>query len=305
MVITAVIPTKNRPGDLSNAIASIHAQFRPPDELLVIDQSPDDLSIQQTLSDHAARGGAIALDYVHDPAVNGLVAAKKVAVARAHGDIVCFLEDDVVLERDYLAEIERGFLRTPSMIGCCGVVTNLPPLPSFYFRLFHLFHRGIFHDARVGVHGNVTDSSLPLIRSNYISGGLSAYRRQVFDHVLFDVENQFFMLEDIDFSTRVAKRYGPHLYINTKACLEHRMSPVNRAVLGPRQERKVREFLVFYKKRRDDGARIGDLALLLAGLLLEAAFQAVQARCLAPLYGYFRGVWGGARWRVRKFATNQ
>ena len=110
--------------------------------------------------------------------------------------------------------------------------------------------------------------------------------------------NGFFALEDVDFSTRVARRYGGRLFINPNARLEHRMSPANRAVLGPRQERKVREFAVFYKKRRGEGARAAHLALLAIGLFLEAAFQSARERSFAPVQGYFRGLWRGARWKV-------
>ena len=297
MLITAVIPTRNRPADLENAVLSVCAQSRIPDELLVIDQSSDSVSRDKILGVLTERAGTMKVDYVLDPQIAGLVAAKKTAVSRAHGDIVCFLEDDVVLERDYVRNIELGFLRDPEMIGSCGIVTNLPPLPPLYFRLFHFFHRGVFHDARVGVTGVMRGTGHALIRSDYLSGGLSAYRREVFDKVPFDVDNGFFALEDVDFSTRVARQYGPRLYINPNARLEHRMSPVNRAVLGPRQERKVREFVVFYKKRRS-GARAVHVALLLCGLLIESVFQCLQQRSFAPLHGYFRGIARGARWKV-------
>ena len=150
----------------------------------------------------------------------------------------------------------------------------------------------------MGVTGVLTGSNLALIPSTYLSGGLSAYRREVFEAVPFDVVNGFFALEDVDFSTRVARRFGERLYINANARLEHRMSPANRAVLGARQERKVREFLVFYKKHRDQGAHPSHLVLLLIGLLLEAAFQSLQSRSLKPLPGYFRGLWRGARWKL-------
>ena len=297
MLITAVIPTRNRPHDLERAVLSVCAQSRLPDELIVIDQSADDSSRSRVL---AALGSSppMRLDYVLDATIAGLVAAKQAAVARARGDIVCFLEDDVVLEPDYLRAIELGFEQTPDMAGSCGIVTNLPPLPPFYFALFHFFHRGIFRDPRVGVTGVMTGTDLPLIPSDYLSGGLSAYRREVFETVPFDVANRFFALEDIDFSTRVARDYGGRLCINPNARLEHRMSPVNRAVLGPRQERKVREFIVFYKKRRGRGARPLHLALLAVGLLLEAAFQSLRERTFAPVRGYVSGLWQGSRWKV-------
>src|SRR3990172_4267842 len=271
MLISAVIPTKNRPRDLVNAVLSILTQSRPPDELLVIDESAEGES-QRRVDALFAPARRTTLVYVHDPRIAGLVAAKQAAVARARGDIVCFLEDDVVLEIDYLLNIERGFVEDPALLGCSGVVTNLPELPRYYQRLFHLFHRGIFHDARVGVHGATQGSGLPLIRSNYLSGGLSAYRRAVFEAIPFDVANNLFMLEDIDFSTR--------------------------AVLGPRQRRKLREFLVFYKKRRHADGAGAALLLLLIGLLLEAGYQAVQARRLSPMTGYFLGLWDGTRWKL-------
>ena len=297
MLITAAIPTRNRPGDLERAVLSLCAQSRVPDALIIVDQSADDESRRRVMA-VLSTATPLAVDYVHDPRIAGLVAAKAVAVGRAQGDVVCFLEDDVVLERDYVRAIELGFVQEPRMAGSCGIVTNLPPLPPFYFALFHFFHRGIFYDARVGVTGVATGTGLPLIPSDYLSGGLSAYRREVFEAVPFDAANGFFALEDIDFSTRVAGRYGGRLYINPNARLEHRMSPVNRAVLGLRQERKVREFVVFYKKRRGKGARAAHLALLAIGLFLEAAFQAVRERSLAPLQGYFKGLWHGARWKV-------
>ena len=69
--------------------------------------------------------------------------------------------------------------------------------------------------------------------------------------------------------------------------------------MGALPEGKVREFLVFYKKRRRTGGRAADLGLLLVGLFLEALFQAAQKRAWAPLPGYFRGLWQGARWQLR------
>mgnify|MGYP000465487560 CR=1 FL=1 len=41
MIISAVIPTKNRPHDLLQAVRSILSQKRLPDQLIIIDQSND------------------------------------------------------------------------------------------------------------------------------------------------------------------------------------------------------------------------------------------------------------------------
>jgi GT2 family glycosyltransferase len=302
VILTAVIPTRNRPAELLAAVASILAQRRRPEELVVVDQSPGEEGRRGLESLLAAGGRGIALRYVHDPAIEGLVHAKQVAAGLAGGDVVCFLEDDVVLEPGYFAAIEQGFRERPDMLGCCGLVTNLPPLPAGYVALFRLFHRGIFRDPRVGVHGHVhggADAALPLIRSDYLSGGLSCWRREVLARVPFDVENGFHMLEDVDFSTRAASEFGPRFFINPNARLEHRMSPVNREVLGPRERRKLREYLVFYKKRASRRGALAQLLWLLAGLLLEALWQSVRAASPAPLAGYFAGIGDGVRWKLK------
>ncbi|MBE7423348.1 MAG: hypothetical protein POELPBGB_04121 [Bacteroidia bacterium] len=298
MRLTAVIPTRNRPADLGRAVASVLAQTRLPDTLMIVDQSPDDES-RLAVEGLLASGTPMNLDYVHDTSITGLVDAKRVAAGRADGDVVCFLEDDIVLEEDYFEQIERGFVERPEMLGCCGVVTNLPPLPAFYVGLFRLFHRGMFADRRVGIHGFASERGHELIASDYLSGGLSAFRREVFEAVPFDTANDLFMTEDIDFSTRAARRFGARFFINPNARLAHHMSPANRAAVGARQRRKVREFFVFYKKRRE---RLADAVMflwLLCGLAIEACFAAVRYRRLAALGGYALGLLDGLRWQVR------
>lgn len=291
-MITAVIPTRNRPQDLVKAVASILAQTRLPEELLIVDQSPDSRSrdaVQTLLTTNAA----ITLTYVLDSGISGLVEAKHVAANMALGDIVCFLEDDVVLEPEFLEQIMLGFQRNPNMMGCCGVITNPPTQPGYYKVLFHFFHRGIYRDKRVGIYGNSQGHGHPLIESDCISGGLSAWRREVFAKVSFDRANGFHMYEDIDFSTRVSRCYGGHLYINPNARLAHFFSPVNRLTLGARQRRKMTECVVFFRKRRKIPWATLSMLWLLAGCLFEAGLQSLKLRSIGPIVGYFRGVRDG------------
>ena len=293
-MITAVIPTRNRPLDLGKAVSSVLAQTRHPDELIVVDQS---FGSESRIAVEALMAATpdIRLVYIHDPNISGLVDAKRVSVERASGDLVCFLEDDVVLELDYLEQIERGFVEHPEMKGCCGVVTNVPPRPRGYDFLFHLFHRGIFLDKRVGVYGKQDARLSDLIASDKLSGGVSAWRREVFAAVPFDVANGFHMLEDIDFSTRVARHYGLQsgFYINSRARLEHHCSPVNRDFLGARQRRKLIEYIVYYKKRRGWPGSTIALPWLLVGLFLEAVHQSVSAQSISVLRGFFSGMLEG------------
>jgi len=302
--VSVVIPTKNRPDDLTRAVASVLAQTKPPSELIVVDQSQGPESEHQVRSCFDAGGsGPIRLVYIHDTAISGLVDAKRVGSERAAGDIVCFLEDDVTLEPEYVARIEEGFRSRPDMCGCSGVITN-PPRTSLLYRAAHaLFFRGIFYDPRVMLTARALKGSKDLIPCDILSGGLSCWRKHVFNRVRFDTRNGFFWFEDMEFATRVVRAMGHHLYINPQARLEHHGSPVNRDVHGIRQRRKMTEAMVFYKTRRGwPGARCG-LVIAMAWWLGEALLAAVQVRSIGPISGYVRGVLEGMRRPLQLPAT--
>lgn len=298
MNISAVIPTKNRPFDIEHAVRSVLLQSKLPLQLLVVDQSEGDAS-RELVTQMCAEVPEVILDYVHDPAIAGLVAAKAVSLSLARGDLVCFLEDDVVLEPDYFAEIESGFNQNPDMLGCCGVVVDVGPMPSGYVKFFQIFHRGIYMDPRVGVHGHVVGKGHALIPSPTLSGGLSAWRREVFDTVRFDTANDFFMLEDIEFSTRAAEALGTRFFINPNARLEHHASPVNRARLPARQRRKMREYIVFYKKRKTWARATSSLVWLMLGLFVESLFQTLRYRSPSLIVNFFAGILDGMRWKLK------
>lgn len=296
-LLTAVIPTRNRPNDLVEAVVSIIAQTRLPDELIIVDQSPGDESrilVEPIMSDCTS----INLVYIHDSRISGLVDAKRVAAGRANGDIVCFLEDDVILDARYFEEIEKGFIQNIEMMGCSGVITNQPHQSSLYRFMHGLFFKGIFNDPRVSIFNIGSNAKNNMILCDVLSGGLSAWRREVLSVVQFDVENGFFMLEDIEYSTRVVKKIGHHLYINTRACLVHNWSSQNRDPHGQRQRRKLKESILFYKKRKDwPGAKRG-IILAMLWWLLEALQQAIKCRSSGPIVGYFLGLKDGMAQKI-------
>ncbi len=225
-MLTAVIPTLNRPNDLLNAIKSILTQTRFPDELIVVDQSFDEKSLVAVKNLMKKYEDHIKLIYVHDPAISGLVNAKQVSLAYSSGDIICFLEDDMIYESEYFEQIELGFIKYPTMVGCSGFITNQPNSSNIYKCLFTIFHRGIFKDPRMSLSYKYNGYNNKLIPSNMLSGGISAWRSEVFNQIQFDVKNNFHMYEDIEFSTRVAELFNDRLFINPNARLAHYLSPI-------------------------------------------------------------------------------
>ena len=295
MTVSVIIPTKNRFQDLMKAIDSISKQSRPPEQLVLVDQSAQPISADCLASVHCLLPASCELNYVYNTRISGLVEAKHVGVAHTTGDIVCFLEDDIVLEPEYLSQIETSFLADPEICGMSGVVTNTPR-PSRTYVFFHeLFHCGIFEDPRPRVYGDLARRNTDvfqsiLIRSPALSGGLSAWRKEVFGRVSFDLASGFHMLEDIDFSIRVHREFGPCLYINPRARLAHNFAPAGRDSFGRRESRMVREFITFYKKHRRDYRDTFWLAWLLLGIAVASGAVSVRHMTPKPIGGVFTGI---------------
>lgn len=298
--VSAVIPTRNRHADLMRCVKSVVRQKRMPDRLIVIDQSEDDISKKEieTLMADLALGTEVV--YVLDNSKKGLIEAKKASISHANTDLVMFLEDDVILTNDYIENLAKGFEVNPEMMGSCGVVRVAPAGSRLYRMFFSFFHTGIFSDPRV-MHFDEFSSG-KMFSSVYLSGGLSAFRKEVFDAVPYDRVNNFAMLEDIDFSVRAADVFGEdRFFINSSAKLDHLLSPVNREVMFPKHQRKAREFVCFYKKHRQKPWALLSLFWLANGLLVESLLKSVKSLRITPLTGTLSGLFNGIKWQIKPY----
>jgi len=297
--ISVVIPTLNRPVSLVLAVTSVLEQKHLPDEIIIVDQSVDEHSYIAVKGLYKNFDVTPKLIYLHEPEVSGLTEAKQRAVEVVKGDIISFLEDDVVLDPCYIENSLSVFNKNPKMMGCCGVISNIYS-GTLYEYLFKLFHRGIFYDSRLNLGKNRDCQGLgKLLPSRYLSGGISCYRKEVFEKVKFDTVNNFFMLEDIDFSTRAADYFGDkYFFISTNMCLKHNMSPINRMQLKERWQRKLCEYITFYKKHSNKRWSLFNLIWLLIGMLGEAVVSCVLFRNIKPLGGTMLGFYDGIRKKV-------
>lgn len=116
--ITAAICTFNRYALLERAVESLWRQSLPAEEfrILVVDNSPDQAAARAFGERYAGRP---ALDYWVEP-VPGIANARNVAVRRAEGEFVAFLDDDMQAPPNWLAEILAVFARQPPETAAVG-----------------------------------------------------------------------------------------------------------------------------------------------------------------------------------------
>ncbi|HIC32720.1 MAG TPA: glycosyltransferase [Flavobacteriaceae bacterium] len=244
MKFSLVVCTYMRPQALLTLLQSVSAQSLYPDEILIIDGSTDDATqvvFEQPLFKHLRY-------YKVDDKDRGLTKQRNFGINQVGDtiDVVCFLDDDIVLEPDYFQQLLSTYTTYPNALAVGGYITNevqwevsdgKHKKDKFYFdgymrnepsrfKLRQPF--GLLPDVAPGYmptfsHGRSV-SFLPPSAKTYqveqIMGGVSSYRKEVFKtHTFSDYFVGYGLYEDADFSLLLAKEGS--LYVNTNARLAH------------------------------------------------------------------------------------
>lgn len=209
--VSVVIPTKNRPAEIARMLASLLAQPTMPAEVIVVDQSTPRYDLAPFPE----------LVHLHDPALSGISAARNRGAAAARGEILFFVDDDVVFESDCIAELGSLFAGRPDVVGAqCAIHDVDDDAPLVLHRLLRrIFEHGFFDARPVRRNGELVPRLIP--------GLAAAYRRSLFAHETFDERlTAYSFAEDWDFTKRAA-RYGG-LLVAEHARVRHETSATNR-----------------------------------------------------------------------------
>ena len=226
-----IIPTYNRPSELRNCIKSILNQTIKPFEIIIV----DDGNLSELPFEKECKDAGIQYRYLkkHKP---GLTESRNEGIKLATGDIIFFLDDDVVLFPDYVEEIlniyqsdKRGLIG-----GVGGLIANSQPK-----KLSHRLRRIVdifflvsgFNEGKILPSGFATNFGVKRIPSkkkmevDFLSGGVMSFKKEIFKEFSFDNERyiNYGLGEDQDFSYRVSRKYK--LIVNPKAMLLHLESP--------------------------------------------------------------------------------
>lgn len=119
--ISVAICTRNRPEHLRRCLASLGTLDPAPEaltagfEILVIDNAPPDDATRRVAE------GFPGIRYVLEPKP-GLNFARNRALREAHGEILAFVDDDVVVDRGWLGGLHAAWSENPDARGFTGLV---------------------------------------------------------------------------------------------------------------------------------------------------------------------------------------
>jgi GT2 family glycosyltransferase len=222
MKLSVIIPTYNRRHDLDTCLDSIQKQTLAPDEIIIVDDS-DNNETEQLIQQ---RWGEFDIRYIHHEGQRSLARCENLGVKHSTGDIVLILDDDVVLEENYIKEILNTYNEHPYALGVQGYITNgyVPSPLKNILRRFLIYSYREKDGCSVLPNGNTSYPYEPdhVISCKWLSGCNNSWKRKVFDEFQFDNNLLGYSFnEDVDFSNRVYKKYPGSLLMTPKARLVH------------------------------------------------------------------------------------
>jgi len=203
-----------------------------------------------------ARGPSSGIDrwiYVHQNE-KSLVKARNRGIKEATGDIVSFLDDDVVPLKDYLEVISRYF-QDSGIGGVIGNVVVPQPLKGVKWQMRKLLSR-IFlvnsFDGRMtpSSFGDAIFEEVKELREVELFGGYSMnFRRELVEREPSDEWfSGYSCREDVALSYRISRH--ARLVLAPDARFHHNYSPANRPDVRDLQRMVFRNSLYLFKKHR-------------------------------------------------------
>lgn len=233
MQVSVVIPTYNRVKDLDKCLDSIIVQTTLPKEVIIVDDSDND-EIENLIAyrKNQFNENNILLRYISNERERSLTIARNIGVENATGDIIIFLDDDVIIDKDYIREILKVYKEYPNALGVQGYMptTNFSKFRNTIKKILFYSHNET-NKCRVLPSTYTTYPYLlnRIITCQWLSGSNQSYKKSVLENFRYD-ENlkRYSYKEDVDLSYRIYKQYPDSLYITPYARLIHKVSQEKR-----------------------------------------------------------------------------
>jgi len=253
MKFSVIVCTYMRPESLLKLLISIQDQVLYPNEILIIDGSVN----YQTKSVIENNNFKNLKYFLASDENRGLTKQRNYGISEVdvQNEIVCFLDDDTILEPNYFYEIVKTFQIRLDIVGVGGVSVNenkwkLQKEGVLYNQKKYYLFEGYFYPegmrnvvrnylklasnlgpGRMPTYSNGRTCGFPLTGRTYevdlLIGMSMSFRKEIFKDIKFSKYFEGYGLyEDADFSLR-ALQFGKNV-INTNARLQHFHDPSGR-----------------------------------------------------------------------------
>lgn len=286
MDISVVVPTRDRPHDVSRLVQALARQNRPPQEIVFVDQS-ESAETHSLLADLTGTRLQPRPIYLHDSRIPGLAAARNVGISVATADVIVFMDDDLAPEPDCLQELELAFVQNPEYAGIGGVELQMESMSALHLLYYEVFFRGPFRDRKYRI-SKYHRRLIGIQPVTGLKGCLAGFRNTFLAKYRFDERLTLQPLDDLDicWQARGQENFG----IWPKATGWHYLTKHGRLSIGRSYEVGTAAWGFFYKKHVANypSARAWFLWLCF-GLALNAVRKSITVRSIEPVLGLIGG----------------
>ena len=211
--LSVIVCTYRRPQLLPGILKSVYQQSSLPGALIVVDASPDDETERAVAGVPPEDSLPIQLLYFRvGPSLKGLTLQRNFGLHQVQTPFVAYFDDDAVLSRDCLEEIERVMASDPAIVGAAGY--NDAYRPSL--KLWRMRKKlGIISDLRPGSYQR-TGMSVPwsfmspaeLLVSDWLPGCGMVWKTAVIRELggFYEGFSNYALGEDLDMSLRAGRK---------------------------------------------------------------------------------------------------
>lgn len=180
--LSIVVPVFNGAATLPACLAALTPELDLGDQLLVIDDTSTDAS--------GAIAAAAGAEVVRLPENRGQAAARNVGARMAHGEVLLFVDADVVVHPGAVARVRATFEARPEISALFGSYDDAPPGPGIVAVYRNLLHHYVHQQGRADAFT--------------FWAGCGAVRREAFAAVGgFDEQPRRRAIEDIELGYRL------------------------------------------------------------------------------------------------------
>ncbi|MFC1903319.1 glycosyltransferase family 2 protein [Chloroflexota bacterium] len=223
---TVIIPTYGRPKSLPNCLGSLEEQTVTPDEVIIVVDGGENPEVQAVIDKFKNKGKLNIKNYCN-PERMGAQVSRSVGLKAATGDIVIYLDDDITMEPDWLAQLLSGY-NDEAVAGVGGIVINPSSfMENAIYKMFAKCRARIFRSKM----GKINFIGLPydyLIASvdrtisvDFLNSGNSSYRREILTSHGPDKVMDLDFVEEHNLGTILTRKEGRKLIYNSKAIAYH------------------------------------------------------------------------------------
>lgn len=284
--IAFVVATKDRPSDLLKLLQSLSGQTHQPDQVIIVDSSK--IPVRSITKDFQT----LNIKYIHHPEPSA-AAQRNVGVKAVdlETELVGFLDDDVILEKQAL-EAMLEFWKTASedLGGCAFNLMNPPSTSGTKLKATALVKWLGLYSREKGVvmpsgWQTLTGTVSETIFVDWLPSTAAVWRSEIFNNFSFDdFFDGYSYLEDLDFSYSVAKKYK--LAVVADAKYWHHPSSSER--VGPYLfgKKEAINRLYFVRKNKELSLPLCYLAIILR------AIANISSGILKYNKNHFKRAWG-------------